>query len=87
MKGKVINQMFNGFLKIPDFKESHRTRSVTTECLTTPVEDTLAEIFAVGLLPESSTAILREIQATEQWVSNLSTWFRIPPEGLLKHRG
>lgn len=87
MKGKVINQKFNGFLKIPDFKESHRTRSVTTECLTTPVEDTLAEIFAVGLLPESSTAILREIQATEQWVSNLSMWFRILPEGLLKHRG
>lgn len=57
MKGKVINQKFNGFLKIPDFKESHRTRSVTTECLTTPVEDTLAEIFAVGLLPASSTRL------------------------------
>lgn len=51
MKGKVINQKFSGFLKIPGFKESHRTRSITTECLITPVEDTLAEIFAVGLSP------------------------------------
>lgn len=72
---------------MPDCKESHRIRSITTECLTTPVEDILAEIFAVGLLPESSTAVLRETQATEQRVSNLSMWFRIPPESLLKYRG
>lgn len=60
---------------MPDCKESHRIRSITTECLTTPVEDILAAIFAIGLL-QSSTAILRETQATEQRVSNLSMWFQ-----------
>ena len=81
LKGKVINQKFSGFLMISDFKESHRTRLITLECLTRPVVDTSAEISA-----KSSTTTLGKSRLQNSG-SQTSACIRSPPEGLLKPRG
>lgn len=70
MKGKVVNQKFSGFLKIPDFKESHRTRSVTTERLSTQWRALWQRFFLSPLLLYEKKARLRNNGAqTAAWVS------------------